>query len=68
MITHSTEFPYTVVCPRCKAAITAHCLMPLTHGSEWLEQPHIERVIAADAWRKMIGVFGGEIGAELGLI
>jgi hypothetical protein len=48
-----TEFKYdeatlSIVCPVCKAAVTAKCLTKKsTGGTSWMEEPHAERFIAA---------------------
>ena len=40
----NTNFPLLVVCPKCKAAVSAKCLEQKRDGSSWVPYFHFERI------------------------
>lgn len=42
-----TPAQLAIVCPRCHAAVGGKCLETKRDGMNWIEEPHPERVAAA---------------------
>jgi hypothetical protein len=45
----NTNFPLKVVCPKCRAAVSAKCTEKKLDGSSWVNYFHFERIEKAKA-------------------